>query len=228
MTSRLGLMTVMLLAIATWMSAPVAALAQDAAVVPALPPVTDEALAALLARYATEPRVEDVVREALLARGGDDAQRLASMASRARLRGLIPNLELGARRGQGVDLRPSTSAADVEGVKLSTDDDLVLEATLRFELGRLLFTDEEVGIAREARATQGTRAELVRQIVELYFRRKRLLLERDLRGRTDIDHEVRIAEAEALLDAFTNGAFQRMMGARNNGWKTGARMRATP
>jgi hypothetical protein len=190
------------------------------------PVVAPDALPALLARHAQDPRVEDIVREALAAYGADPT-RLSSMASRARLRGLIPNVELGARRGQGMDLKPATSA-DVEGLRLSTDDNLVLEATLRFELGRLLFADDEVGIAREARAARSSRDDLVRQIVELYFKRKRLLLERDLRGSSDIDHEVRIAEAEALLDAFTNGAFRRMLVARKTAWTTDAPTHVTP
>jgi hypothetical protein len=178
------------------------------------PPPADSrpSLQALLARYEREPSVGDVVRAALASQK-DDPEHLSSMARRARLRGLVPQVDLGARRGQGFDLRPTTASADVEGVRLSTDDDLVLQASLRFELGRLMFADEEVSIAREDRSARSDRDAALRQIVELYFKRKRLLLERDA-GRNDIDHEVRIAEAEALLDAFTNGAFQRMMAAR--------------
>jgi hypothetical protein len=222
--------TLALLMLALCLAAPAATLAQE-------PPPTEDArpaLTALLERYAHEPSVGDVVKAAI----GPErrhAEQLSSMSDRARLRGLVPSVELGARRGQGMDLRPAGTSAEVEGVRLSTDDDLVLEAALRFELGRLMFADEEVGIAREARAARGGRDERVRQVVELYFRRKRLLLERDLSERRDVnrdmDHEVRIAEAEALLDAFTGGAFRRMMAASKHAkhtWTTDAPKPVTP
>ncbi|HEX2678385.1 MAG TPA: hypothetical protein VHM19_17150 [Polyangiales bacterium] len=196
--------------------------AQDA---PSAPPATADASTALtteqvselLARHHDEPPVAEIVRAALDA-SSESPARFASMLHRARLRGLVPSLELAARRGQGIDLR-STGESQLDDVRLTTADTLTLAASLRFELGRLLFANEEVGIAREARAARARRAELVRSVVELYFLRLRLLLERDLRGRSDIDHEVRIAEAEALLDGFTNGAFHRMMVARR-AWKT--------
>ncbi|HEX7476214.1 MAG TPA: hypothetical protein VF331_00265 [Polyangiales bacterium] len=184
-----------------------------------------ETLRALLARYAQEPSVNEVVQAALRVAAGDP-QRFASLTRRARLRGLVPTLELGARRGQGIDLRTAAQSS-IDAVQLKTDDSLVLEATLRLELGRLLFAPEEIGIAREARWDRRARLSVVRDVVRLYFLRKRLLLERDLRGSTDIDHEVRIGEAEALLDAFTNGAFQRMMVARRSAWKTAANTSAS-
>jgi hypothetical protein len=170
--------------------------------------VTPEELAQLNARYAREPTVDSVVQAALHARRRDP-QRFAELAHRARVRGLVPNLDLGARRGQGVDLRSTTT--DELGVHLTTADDLMLFATLRFELGRLVFAREELAIAREERFERAAQSEVVRQVVHLYFLRRRLMLERDLRGKIDLGREVRIAEAEALLDTFTDGFFRRMM-----------------
>ncbi len=216
-------------------AAPPTAAVPDEAVDPVSKRPTKQAtLHALLARYAREPSIHDVVAAALRAQS-TDPKRFAALIERARLRGLVPTLELGARRGQGIDLRTAAQSS-VDAVQLKTDDSLVLEATLRLELGRLLFAPEEIGLAREARWAQRARLTLVRSVVRLYFLRKRLLLERDLRGSTDIDHEVRIAEAEALLDAFTAGAFSRMMVARRaaaksappqSRWTTGAETNAS-
>ncbi|HEX4352075.1 MAG TPA: hypothetical protein VHZ95_04155, partial [Polyangiales bacterium] len=93
--------------------------------------VTPEELAQLNARYANEPSVGSLIQAALHAQRRNP-QRFAEMAHRARMRGLVPNLDLGARRGQGVDLRSTTT--DELGVHLTTADDLMLFATLRFEL----------------------------------------------------------------------------------------------
>jgi hypothetical protein len=170
--------------------------------------LSPEQLEALLTRYRTEPNVRDVVIAALHAQG-NDPERYRELAHRARLRGLLPNLDLGARRGQGLVLRSTTT--DEPSIVPTTDDDLMLFATLRFDLGSLLFAREEVAVARERRFAQGAQQELVRQVVHLYFLRRRLILERDLRGSADISQALRIAEAEALLDTFTDGAFQRML-----------------
>jgi hypothetical protein len=176
-------------------------------------------LKALLARHANEPSVDEVVLASLKAARHDPA-RFADMAHRAKLRGLVPNLDLGARRGQGVDLRETASGEPL--LTSTTADDLTLFATLRFDLGRLIYANEEVSIERESRFEQQAQNELIRQVVHVYFLRRRLLLERDLQVVSDIRRELRIEEAEALLDAFTDGAFRRMLKRSRSPWTTGA------
>lgn len=182
-----------------------------------------EEIQTLLARYSREPSAAQVVAAAL--RAADAApDYFASLLRRARWRGLVPSLALGARRGQGVDLR--TVVAD-DDTRFTSGDDLVLYATLRFELGRLLFADEEVMITREARAARTARLELARSVLHLYFVRRRLQLERDAIGRSGIARELRIAEIEALLDTFTNGAFGRMIAGRRSAWTIDESTRAS-
>jgi hypothetical protein len=168
------------------------------------------ALEDMLRAYSTEPKVDQVVAAALRAAQHDPAKYLG-MASRARLRGLLPHIDLGARRGQGIDLR-WTPSEDLEAHR-TTADDVTLFATLRFDLDRLLFTSEEVSIAREARSARNAEHQIIRAVVRVYFLRRRLMLERDLLGGSSIAQQLRIQEAEALLDAFTDGAFQRMLEA---------------
>jgi len=186
-----------------------------------LPP---ETLSALLARYAHEPKVDELVTAALRAQR-HDPDHWDTMVSRARLRGLLPHLDLGARRGQGIDLR-WTPAEDLTAHR-TTADDVTLFATLRFDLDRLLFAPEEVSVQREARFARHAQHELVRAVVRVYFLRKRLLLERDLLGGSSIAQQLRIEEAEALLDAFTGGAFRRMLRQSSAAWKTGASTNAS-
>jgi hypothetical protein len=187
-------------------------------------PLTEEKLDSLLARYAHEPRVGDIVTAALAA-ARHDPQRFAEMARRARLRGLLPHLDIGGRRGQGIDLR-WTTADDIDAHR-TTADDLLLFATVRFDLDRLLFAGEEVSIAREARFERQAQHELVRQVVHLYFLRLRLLIERDLHGEQSLGQQLKIAEAEAMLEAFTDGAFRRMLKSSAAAWKTAASTNAS-
>jgi hypothetical protein len=182
------------------------------------------ALEQALARYAHEPDIEHVVAAALRFAQRSPKQ-FADMSARARLRGLIPHLDLGVRRGQGIDLR-WTPADDIAGNR-ATADDITLFATLRFDLDRLLFTAEEVSIAREARFAHEARYALVRKVVHVYFLRRRLLLERDMLGGTSIAQQLRIEETDALLDAFTDGAWRRMLESARTAWKTGASTNAS-
>jgi hypothetical protein len=181
----------------------------------ALSALDPETIANLLERYAREPSAITVARAAVKAAEGDP-DRFASMLRRARWRGLVPSLSLGARRGQGVDLR--TTVTEDDSVRFTSGDDLVLSATLRFELGRLLFADEEVTIAREARMARVARLELIRDVVHWYYLRRRLQLERDALGHTSVTRELKIAEIEALLDVFTNGVFGSMIGRQQKEW----------
>jgi hypothetical protein len=162
-----------------------------------------------LARYAHEPTIEQVLRAAL-ASHHRVAPDFDSMATRARWSGAVPQVGLSARHGQGIRLSDSSESTD-ESLKLATDDDLTLGATLTFDLGKLVFAREEVAITREARAAQSSVDTRLREVVRVYFMRRRLQLERDMLGKDDIEHAVQIAEATALLTTFTNGAFERLM-----------------
>ncbi len=172
------------------------------------PALTEARIEAALDRYRSEPSVERVVRAALATRARDPA-RARDAIDRARLRGLLPTARAGIRRGQAIDLRGLT---DIDGANVSTDDDLMVEGSVVFQLDRLIFAPEEVGLLRELRALEAEQLELVRAVVALYFERRRLQLERDLLHQRDLVRSMRILEAEALLDVFTAGAFTRMMG----------------
>jgi hypothetical protein len=188
-------------------------------------PISEASLEQLLRTYSNEPKVEQVVTAALEAAKHDPAK-YAEMVSRARLRGLLPHIDLGARRGQGIDLR-WTPTEDLDAHR-TTADDVTLFATLRFDLDRLMFTGEEVSIAREARSAKHAEHQLIRAIVHVYFLRRRLMLERDMLAGSSIAQQLRIQEAEALLDAFTDGAFQRMLkDGKHKAWRTGASTNAS-
>lgn len=136
------------------------------------------------------------------------------MARRARRSGLLPTLSLRARRGQGVDL--SAVAGTSNSLRTSTGDDLMLEATLSFDLSLLIHAPAEVTIARAEQDAQDARRELLREVVALYFERRRIQLQRALGPGDRIALLARQREIEALLDAFTNGAFRRMINGSVN------------
>lgn len=173
------------------------------------PALTPALIRAALARYEAEPSIEAVVHAAIQA-PALDPERARDAAERARLSGLLPRMRADLRRGVGLDLSALQSSTGERNL-WSSDDTLSFSGGVTFELARLLFAREEGALLRERRALEESRLELLSQVVHLYFERRRLQLERDLTGRAELAAELRIAEAEALLDLFTNGAFSRMM-----------------
>lgn len=171
--------------------------------------ITPARIRAALARYRHEPSVDAVVRAAMEA-PQLDPDRAREAADRARLAGLLPQARADVRRGQVLDLGAAQSGS-TDRTTWSTGDELAIAGSMTFHLDRLLFASEESSLMRERRHLEERRLEIVTQVVHLYFERRRLQLERDLGGRAEVAGEIRIAEAEALLDVFTNGAFSRMM-----------------
>jgi len=173
--------------------------------------VTPERIERALYRYRREPSVARVIDAALRARTASPG-RVRDAMDRARATGWLPTARASLRRGQTVDLRGLTGGDAVTNV--STDDALTFEAALTFRFDRIVFANEEVPMLRELRSVEREQADLARAIAHLYFERRRIQLERDLAGRVDVARALRVLEIEALLNAFTDGGFTRMMGAR--------------
>ena len=140
-----------------------------------------------------------------------DPERARDAQERARLAGLLPQTRLELRRGQVLDLGALQGGTTGDRSTWSTGDQLSFGGSLTFDLDRLIFASEETALMRERRHLEEQRLAMVTQLVHLYFERRRLQLERDIAGSTDVATEMRIAESEALLDVFTNEAFSRMI-----------------
>ncbi len=171
---------------------------------------------ALHAQAPREPSIAEVLKMAQKAAQQSSPQRTQALVRRARLSGLVPTLKLGADRGLKQDLTAS-SGADAERTKASLGDDVSVNATLTFDLPRLMFAPEEVRLLSVDRWLIQDRKKLLEEVVRLYFQRRRLIAERAHAAAPDPELEVAIAEAQALLDAFTDGAFTRAISAPEAG-----------
>ena len=96
---------------------------------------------------------------------------------------------------------------------VSSGDELGLDASVLFRLDRVVFSPEEVALVRAEQGLERERSSVVEAVVHLYYERRRLQLERDVAGAWSVARAVRVAEIEALLDAFTGGVYRRMMAA---------------
>lgn len=153
--------------------------------------------------YGDEPTVDEVLLHALRSASFDPA-RARDARERARLSGLLPLLRADVRRGSGWDLRTQQGSA-LDGAVLASDDSWSVVGSVTLRLDRLLFAHEESSLLSEERRLEEARLRLVTEIVRLYHERRRLQLERDRRGHTDLPTEARIAELGAMLDVLSGG-----------------------
>jgi hypothetical protein len=156
------------------------------------------------------PGVREVVRMALQAARHIDPARIELLVRRARLAGLMPTLKVGAERGLKQDLS-SSSSIEVERLGAAVADDLSFEAVLNFDLSRLVFAPEEVRLLSVERWLAGDQRKLIEEVVQLYFKRRKLIESPPSSEEENGVRALSIAEIEALLDAMTNGAYGRAL-----------------
>jgi hypothetical protein len=162
----------------------------------------EDVRAALAAQHG-EPDVHEVVA-AIVRHSGIDPGRADGAMERARLSGLLPMVRAGLRQGTGYDFL--TRQTDTSGTSsLTGSQDLAFIGQLTFRLDRLLYAADERSLLRESRAAAERRLELISEVVRLYFERRRLLVEIDLTGETDVEREARIAEIDALFEVLSGG-----------------------
>lgn len=156
------------------------------------------------------PSVRDVVRMALKAARHTDPGRVERLVTRARLAGLMPALKVGADRALKQDLS-SSSSSEAERLAAAVADDFSFEASLTFDLPRLVFAPEEVRLLSVQRWLAGDQRKLVEDVVHLYFKRRKLIEAPAVTGDEATERALAIAEIEAVLDAFTDGAYGRAL-----------------
>jgi len=151
-----------------------------------------------------DPSVESLVHAALASHRFDPG-RAAEARDRARLSGLMPQLRVSVRRGTGWDLRTQQTSTSDSAV-LANDDSWSVVGSATFRLDRLVFTPDETSLFAEERRLEELRLRLVREIVHAYYERLRLLWE-ERQGPSQPARILEIAELEAMLDVWTDGAF---------------------
>jgi hypothetical protein len=156
------------------------------------------------------PSVGELVRMAKRAASHIDPARIKGLVRRARLAGLSPTLKVGVDRGLKQDLSSSTSS-DAERLAAAVGDDFSIDASLTFDLSRLVFAPEEVRLLSVERWLAGDQRKLVEEAIRLYFQRRKLLLEHQASADPELD--LAISELNALLDALTDGGFGRALAA---------------
>jgi hypothetical protein len=174
--------------------------------------------------FGMEPGVEAVQREALryLDLG---AARFSSLQERVRRRGFLPEFEIaGDYRGFRASDRDQDEIAFSSGGRHLLFDrlsekgrDFGVGAKLSWDFSGPIYDPEEIDVSREVRELIELRDEVLDEINQLYFERRRALLERArLEQPESLEGErllLRAHELAAGLDAWTGGWWSRQLRA---------------
>jgi hypothetical protein len=160
------------------------------------------------ARAADEPSVRELQRAA--ARLAEvEPERVRSWLRRLRRAPLLPALRVRVGRGVGgIQLIHGIDGVDRYAVTSSDTWRFEIDAT--WQLDRLVFDHNEIGLSRESQRIAARREQLQIEVAQLYFARRRLLLEAERREgeppEAAADRQLEIDELTAVLDGITGGA----------------------
>jgi hypothetical protein len=174
---------------------------------------------AILAELPVDPEIERVHRAALAYLGLGPA-RIEAMRRGVGRRGWLPRLVLAGAasrdRDRGTDVDEVVTSGSF--YRLVDQDegrarDGALSVAFTWELGDLFYNPEEIDLSREAREVIELRDDILDEITQLYFERRRVLVEL---GAAQTPEEalrlrLRAAELAAGIDAWTGGWFSRAL-----------------
>jgi hypothetical protein len=139
-----------------------------------------------------------------------EPERAASYVTRAGRAAWLPELRVLVSRRYGrsesLDVNSSSTALS-SPLGIDTVNDIRYEARATWDLGKLVFSSEELAAQTQALHMAELRRDIETTVNRLYFERRGLVLElSDGRG-NDVHRHLRTSEIEADLDAMSAGAF---------------------
>jgi hypothetical protein len=166
-----------------------------------------------------DPPVEQVQR-ATLAYLDLRPDRIAALRRGVALRGWLPIVSLRLARARDEDVSIDNDEAFTSGAlrrlvdrnhRISRDFEALL--SFAWDLGDIAYHPEEIDVSREAREVIKLRDDVLDEVTQLYFDRRRVLVELGARPDAPPEEKLRLrlraAELAAGIDAWTGGWFQR-------------------
>lgn len=158
-------------------------------------------------------RCEPTLRDVITAWKGHEPMHQpdwSNMIARARSSAWLPQMRWSMRYGRGVDWH---LYAD-DQARWNTGTDIALTGGLWFQLDRLIFSNDELGVLRESRMHAESLNTRLQHLIKLFYERKRLLVEQMQPDGTGLaalpmNAWIRVQEIEAALDLSTGGVLSR-------------------
>ncbi|OGX42952.1 MAG: hypothetical protein A3G91_01045 [Omnitrophica WOR_2 bacterium RIFCSPLOWO2_12_FULL_50_9] len=139
--------------------------------------------------------------------------KIKSWRSLARTRAFLPSLSVGIDRADSEFFHWDTGANP--DVLVKGRDLLDWDVALSWDLGDLIWSDDQTGIDTRSKLMVELREDILDQVTRLYFERRRIQMELAMASALEpqirLDKQMRVEELTALIDAFTGGEFSRLM-----------------
>lgn len=167
--------------------------------------VAEQLIDALVAGQAELPSLREVQEGAVEALGLASLEEAESWPSRARWRGVVPRVAASVGSDTDLDIRGSWTSPD--HLTTTRGRQLGFDVAVRFELGELVFSDQELRASREAIA-RAAAVQLARdRATQIYFERLELAL--SMRDAPSPSLVLAVARLDGMLDAITGGRLSR-------------------
>lgn len=171
----------------------------------------------LLGNFSHEPAIHDV-RDAAIRYAEVRPGKISAWRTQARLRALVPKFSTTADTNL-TDFRHWDSGANPDSL-LRGERDVDWSASMSWELGDLIWSDDQTSIDVRSKLMVQLRNDLVDEVTRTYFERRRLQIVLLTDPPTDqqklLEKELRLQELTALIDGLTGGYFSAHMGLKQH------------
>jgi photosystem II stability/assembly factor-like uncharacterized protein len=179
------------------------------------PPTPQE----LLANFTHEPTISQV-RDVAIRYAEVHPSKIRHWRQRAALQALLPDVSVGYDYGRSRDISIDEGSFPAYQFIKSSDRDDGFDASVNWELGNLIWNDDQTSIDVRSKLMVELRDDIVDEVTRTYFERRRiqvaLLIEPPKTHKALVDKELRIQELTALLDGLTGGYFSGQMRVNGN------------
>jgi len=166
----------------------------------------------ILANFVHEPTIKQV-QESAIRYAEVQPQKIRQWRKQAALQALLPSVDFTFDRDKSVDDSIDEGSFPNFQVIPTRDMDRNWDFTVEWDLGELIWNDDQTSIDVRSRLMVQLRDDILDEVTRAYFERRRLQLELLTDPPTDpkvgLDKELRLQELTAILDGLTGGWFSR-------------------
>ncbi len=166
----------------------------------------------VIAQFKNEPTIREV-QEIAIKYAEVHPEKIQAWRSAASKKALLPDLSVGLDRY--VTDYYHWDAGQNPDVLTKGDDVVSWDVTMSWDLGELVWNDDQTSIDTRSRLMVQLRDDILDEITRTYFERRRLQIEthlappKDLKKKLELD--LRVQELTADLDALTGGHFSKQL-----------------
>lgn len=159
-----------------------------------------------------EPSIRQV-QQAAIRYAEVEPEKIMRWRKQAKMRAILPKLTVGLDRSERTNYEIYTSSTTRYVYEGPHDRSSGFDVTLSWELGDLIWSDDQTNIDVRSRLMVQLRDDVLDEVTKLYFERLRVKMELENLSieerKKRFEKELKLEELTAMLDALTGGYFSR-------------------